>query len=342
MSFARGDRGGGRGGGGLLFGTGTSIFADNAARDLYFANNVGQLEQYNLNEFLLIQVGTGFQRRRNDAWIVVTHVVTGARGERGPAASDVEILHDANVADPIPNLYAIPGAKTATTATDTDAVKALTAGVFTVDGVSTAPIDFSGVSDSTSGLTPIVNLMTEAIANVPALDGYAVSLGFVNPQFFFLVRNFNGDVGVLSGDVVTAMGLDTVTQEMFTAGSSPITIAPPATGYWRELRFFSTMEMRRASQYCTFRSTYLSDGMDTHSWLDALSNTGAWFQETNSNESSGLYTIGKATTYSSVFSDFKYNVATGEITWDNKFNAIPGGVEIYKMNSLLVIGIRGS
>ena len=38
MSLARGDRGGGSGSG-LLFGTGTSIFADNAARNTYFTAN---------------------------------------------------------------------------------------------------------------------------------------------------------------------------------------------------------------------------------------------------------------------------------------------------------------
>lgn len=78
----------GRGGGsgsGLLFGTGTSIFADNAARDAYFTANPTQLTQYDDNEFLLIQVGTGFQRRRSNAWIVVTNVVRGPQGVAGTA-----------------------------------------------------------------------------------------------------------------------------------------------------------------------------------------------------------------------------------------------------------------
>ena len=80
-------RSGSRGSGGLLFGTGTSIFADNAGRDTYFTANPNQLTQYNNNEFLLIQVGTGFQRRHNDTWIIVTNIVrgpTGVKGDTGP------------------------------------------------------------------------------------------------------------------------------------------------------------------------------------------------------------------------------------------------------------------
>ena len=68
----------------LIFGTGTSIFADNTARDLYFAGNVAQLIQYRENEFLLIQVGTGFQRRKGSAWVVVTNIVAGKTGGIGP------------------------------------------------------------------------------------------------------------------------------------------------------------------------------------------------------------------------------------------------------------------
>lgn len=97
MSLARGDRGGGSGSG-LLFGTGTSIFADNAARNTYFTANPGQLDQYDENEFLLIQVGTGFQRRRSDAWIVVTNVVTGQKGDKGDMGdADEYYVVDANV-----------------------------------------------------------------------------------------------------------------------------------------------------------------------------------------------------------------------------------------------------
>lgn len=90
------DRGGE--GSGFLFGTGTSIFADNAARDAYFTANPAQLTQYNNNEFLLIQVGTGFQRRQNNAWIVVTNIVTGPKGQKGDTGDKTRYyVADANI-----------------------------------------------------------------------------------------------------------------------------------------------------------------------------------------------------------------------------------------------------
>ena len=266
----------------------------------------------------------------------------GGRGRVG-AAGDIEVLHDPDVVDPIPILYVTPGSKTATTAADTAAVKALTAGVFTVDGVSTAPIDFSGVVDGIGGLTPITELMTAAIAAVPTLDGYQVSLGYIRQIFYFLVRNFNGNVGALSGTVVAAMGLDTVNEEMFSPKSDSITIALPASGYWRELRFFGTVTLLNSAIRGSFKSTVISDGMDTYSWLSALSNTGAWWEDINSNEVDGLYNIGKAVAYSSLYSDFMYNPITGEITWDSQvIGLVPGPNQTYKMNSLFVLGIRGS
>ena len=256
--------------------------------------------------------------------------------------ADIEVLHDPNIVDPIPILYSTPGSKQATTAVDVAAVKALTAGVFTVDGVSTAPIDFSGVPDGTAGLTPITNLITPAINAVPALDGYIVSLAYVAPNFFFVVMHLNGDVGLLSGNIVVAMGLDTITESSHSPKSPSIIIPSPPTGYWRELRFFSTLAYRNLQQQSTFRSTYISDGTDTYSWLSALSNTGAWFELVSSNEPSGLYNIGKATVYSSTTADFFYNPVTGEITWDNTFNTIPSAGAVYKMSSLFVLGTRGS
>ena len=82
-------QGGFSGGGGqnTFFGTGTTTFVDETARDAYFTANPLQLTQYENFEFLLIQVDTGFQRRSASAWIDVTTVVTGPKGEKGDAAT---------------------------------------------------------------------------------------------------------------------------------------------------------------------------------------------------------------------------------------------------------------
>ena len=74
---------GGGGGQNTFFGTGTTTFVDAAARDAYFTANPLQLDQYDMFEFLLIQVGTVFQRRSASAWINVTTVVTGPQGIKG-------------------------------------------------------------------------------------------------------------------------------------------------------------------------------------------------------------------------------------------------------------------
>ena len=74
---------GGGGGGGFQFGTGTVNFTNNAARNTYFTANPGMLAQYDTNEFLLIHVGTAFQRRENNAWVTVTNIVKGEKGDEG-------------------------------------------------------------------------------------------------------------------------------------------------------------------------------------------------------------------------------------------------------------------
>ena len=71
------------GGGGFQFGTGTVNFTNNAARNTYFTANPGMLAQYDTNEFLLIHVGTAFQRRENNAWVTVTNIVKGEKGDEG-------------------------------------------------------------------------------------------------------------------------------------------------------------------------------------------------------------------------------------------------------------------
>ena len=274
-----------------------------------------------------------------------------ARGDRsggsgggggGGGGSAQEILHDPSVVDPIPIIFETPGIKEATAVTNTSAVQALTAGVFTVDGVSTAAIDFSGVPNGIGGINPIAALINDAIALVPGLDGYQAGISFDGASFSFVIRHFNANVGVLSGAVVTAMGLDSFTETNFSPKSDSIIIAPPPTGYWRELDFYATFTINDASFFCTSTATLISDGTDTHSWLNALSNNGSWFQHQGSNESSGLYVLAKATYYGFVYSDFSYNLATGEITWENIHTVVPKANEVYKMNSLLVIGARGS
>ena len=266
----------------------------------------------------------------------------GTGGGGGGGGSDIEVLHDPSVVDPIPILYATPGSKQATTATDTSALQALTQGIFTVDGISTPQIDFSGVPNGAAGLTPIIALMDDAIATNPNLDGYSVSIAYIAPDFFFIVRHTGGAVGVLSGAVVTAMGLTTVTEQSFSPKSDSIMIAPPASGYWRELRFLSTLSIRRANINSTFKSTYISDGTDTYSWLSALSNTGAWYEQSSANEANGLYNIGIALSYTSLYSNFMYNSMTGEITWDDQIGVVPTQLDMYKMDRLFVLGIRGS
>ena len=266
----------------------------------------------------------------------------GGGGEGGGGGgADTEILHDPSVVDPIPVIFVQPGIKEATTDTDTSAVQALTAGVFTVGGVSTAAIDFSGVPNGIAGINPIAALINDAIALVPGLDGYQAGISFNGATFSFVVRHFNGNVGVLSGAVITAMGLDAFNETAFSPKSDSLMIPPPSTGYWRELKFFSIFTIQR-DFYCTSTARLVSDGTDTHSWLNATSNNGAWFQHQESNESSGLYTLSKATYYSFVYSDFSYNLATGELTWDNPVTIVPKVAEVYKMNSLLVTGVRGS
>ena len=340
-SFRVEDNRGSGGGGGLLFGTGTSIFADNTARDAYFTANVGQLTQYNDNEFLLIQVGTGFQRRKSNAWIIVTNIVKGKKGDEGKNAGDIEVLHKADIVDPIPFLYNMDGEKTATTAANTAAVKALTAGILTIDGVSTAAVDFSGVVDGVAGLLPIIKLLKPAIDAVSGLAGYISSYGYINGAFYFRIIKTGGNVGVLSGNLVTAMGLGTFTEKMFVPKSDSIIITPPSSGYWRELRFFGILVMSRPGVESTFKATLISDGTDTYCWFTALSNTGVWWEFVSSNEASGLYYIGKATIYSSTYSDFLYNIITGEITWDKQTGIGNASLNVWKLKSLFVIGVRG-
>ena len=261
-------------------------------------------------------------------------------GGGGGGASAVEVVYDPAIVDPIPVLYVTPAFKTSTTASNVAAIQALTAGVLTVDGVSTAPVDFSGVPNGDAGLSPINVLLNAAIDLVPALDGYAMSVDFISNLFHFRLRNFGGDVGVLSGNLVTAMGLDAVTEGSFTPRTSPLIIAPPVSGYWRELRFWSTLELRGNSS--TFKSTFTSDGTDTYSWVSALSSRSAWREEVNSNTANGLYNIGKALYFSSTYSDFMYDPITGEITWDAKIvGLVPTPTLPWKMTSLFVLGERG-
>ncbi len=266
----------------------------------------------------------------------------GRGGGGGGGTSDIEVLHDADIIDPIPDLYIIPGSKRATTAVNIAALQALTAGVFTVDGVSTAPIDCSGLPDGAAGVTPAVALVTAAIDANPALDGYSVSIFYSSPSFYFIARNHNGNVGTLSGTVVTAMGLNNRITENFVPKSNPLILQPPSSGYWKELRFFAGLELGNVRIPGTFQSTFISDGTDTYSWSTTLSNTGAWWQEVSSNEPTGLYGVGKGVLYNTLYSDFFYNPSTGEITWDSKllFNPRPGAD--YKVNSLFVLGIQGS
>ena len=264
----------------------------------------------------------------------------GGTGGGGGGAKP-EIIHDPSVVDPIPILFDTPGIKQAiaTASSGVTALQMLTAGIFTVDSISTPQIDFSGIPSGIGGLNPAIALITAAMATDPAFDDYAVSIGFINPNFHFTVTRTGADVGVLSGDVVTAMGLNAVTETSFSPKSPSITIPPPATGYWSELQFFSIFTISR-DFHCTCNANLISDGTDTHSWLNATSNNGAWFQHQESNESSGLYTLSKATYYSFVYADFAYNLATGEITWDNPRPVVPQTDEVYKMNSLLAIGWR--
>lgn len=74
------------GGGGFRLGTGTNTFADNSARDAYFASNPAILAQYDADQFFLVRVGTGggpytYFQRLNSAWVDVTPVLQGIPGE---------------------------------------------------------------------------------------------------------------------------------------------------------------------------------------------------------------------------------------------------------------------
>lgn len=253
---------------------------------------------------------------------------------------DIEVLHAPTVANPIERLYPFPGAKQADTAANADAVKALGTARFEINGVVTAQIDFSSVTQSGVGaLNPLVNLINAAIAAVPSFAGYNVSHSYIGGSFYFIVRNFNGNVGALSGSLVTAMGLDSVVEETHQAQSENI-ILPLAGEAYQELRIFGTLIMGRQSLVANFQSSLISDGEDTFSWLIAFSNTGARWEQVDSNEDTGLYTIGKAARYSSLYSDFLLNLKTGEITWDRKIPVIPAAADIYCLKSLFVLGRR--
>ena len=264
------------------------------------------------------------------------------RGGGGGATADIEVLHEADVVDPIPILYATSGSKQANSVADVAAIKALTAGVLTIGGVSTDPIDFSGIPDGTAGLTPLVALITTAISATPALDGYSVSLAYVSQTFRFVVYNANADVEALTGNLATAMGFDAgYTRGNFSPKSPSLMLPTPSSGFWQEMRFFSVLSHRRPQVQTSFRSTFISDGTDTISWVSALSNTGAWFELTNSNPTGGLHRIGIATSYSSTNAYFSFNPDTGEITWDNLSGVFPQQGDTFKMSSLMVLGRRG-
>ena len=267
----------------------------------------------------------------------------GGGGGGGGTAADIEVVHDAAIVDPIPILFVTPGSKRSTLPVDVAAVQALTAGVLTIDGVSTPAIDFSGVPDGGNGLAPIRDLVNDQIAATPALDGYKLVSPFIQPSaFYFGIQHFGGNVGALSGNMVPAMGLDTITEEAFSPKTDPIIILPPSSGYWRELRFFSTLTLQTSRTRAQFSATFFSDGTDHASVVQALSNSGAWSAQYNSNTASGLYLVGQAIFYTLEFSDFMYNPNTGEITWDNKYDTVPTQQYGYKMDSLFALGVKGT
>ena len=87
---------------------------------------------------------------------------------------------------------------------------------------------------------------------------------------------------------------------------------------------------------------FFSDGTDHASVVQALSNSGAWSAQYNSNTADGLYLVGQAIFYTLEYSDFRFNPITGEITWDNKYDAIPTQQYSYKMDTLFALGVKGT
>ena len=261
----------------------------------------------------------------------------------GGASSILEVVHDPKVLNPIPVLYSVPGSEVSTinAALIVPNIKLLTAGVFTVDGHSTAPVDYSGVADGLPGLNPIVALLNTALKAVPALSGYSASLVFENPTFFFSISNANGAVGALSGNMVTAMSLESFTDTTAYSAKSPqLTLPLSPSGYWSELRFFGLFHAGNASIPGTFKTTYTSDGTNEYCWLSVRSNTGAWWEEVTYSPTDGLFNIGKITAWTLTYSDIKFSPVTGAVTWDNKRNLVPTPGSLYRLHSLFVIGTR--
>ena len=82
--FRLGGGGGGGGGGtGFSLGDGTSVFANNTARNTYFTNNPGRLTQYEEDPFKLITTGSDFQRRSGTSWENVNNILKGEQGDKG-------------------------------------------------------------------------------------------------------------------------------------------------------------------------------------------------------------------------------------------------------------------
>lgn len=80
------------------FGTPPVIVADDAARDLYFTTNSGELTQYDNDPNLFIAVGTGFQHRVNSAWVSAGAILKGDRGQKGDKGDESRYpVADANV-----------------------------------------------------------------------------------------------------------------------------------------------------------------------------------------------------------------------------------------------------
>ena len=78
----------GGGGTGFSLGDGTSVFANNTARNTYFTNNPGRLTQYEEDPFKLIMTGSNFQRRSGTSWQNVNNILkgeTGGKGDKGDA-----------------------------------------------------------------------------------------------------------------------------------------------------------------------------------------------------------------------------------------------------------------
>ena len=160
----------------------------------------------------------------------------------GGVAANIEVLHEASVVDPIPVLYAISATKQANTPANTAALKALTSAVFTVNGIDSAIIrNLPSILDGGTGLRQAEVIIRNALSSSSIPDTYTVSLtgNSSNSVRYFHVENSAGDVGTLSGDLVTAMGLDTFTEVSYMPKSAPILLEPSPSGYWNELNIFS-------------------------------------------------------------------------------------------------------